>query len=103
MREREIKQLSTEEKYPVRQKRSVPILNELRACLDINIIVVPPRSALDKAMQYLHKQWDTLTIYTTDGRLSIDNNLCENVVRLLAYGQKILALCQLSGRRQCQC
>ena len=86
--EREIKQLSAEEKYTVRQKRSVPILIELRAWLDIHIIVVPPRSALGKAMQYLHKQWDKLTVYTTDERLRIDNNLCENAVRPFVMGRK---------------
>ena len=86
--EREIKQLSAEEKYTVRQKRSVPMLKELRAWLDINIIVVPPRSALGKAMQYLHKQWDKLTVYTADGRLRIDNNLCENAVRPFVMGRK---------------
>ena len=79
--EREIKQLSAEEKQSVRQARSVPILKELKLWLDTNIIVAPPRSMLGKAMSYLNKQWDKLTVYTTDGRLRIDNNLCENAVR----------------------
>jgi len=42
---------------------------------------VPPKSTLGKAMNYMNKQWDKLTVYITDGRLRIDNNLCENAVR----------------------
>ena len=39
-------------------------------------------------MNYLHKQWDKLNVYTTDGRLRIDNNLCENAVRPFVMGRK---------------
>jgi len=86
--EREIKLLSSDEIKSTRQTRSVPILNELKAWLDANMIVVPPRSTLGKAMNYLNKQWDKLTVYTTDGRLRIDNNLCENAVRPFVMGRK---------------
>ena len=86
--EREIKLLTSDEIKHARQARSVPVLNELKAWLDANIIVVPPRSTLGKAMNYLNKQWDKLTVYTTDGRLRIDNNLCENAVRPFVMGRK---------------
>lgn len=39
-------------------------------------------------MNYLNKQWDKLTVYTTDGRLRIDKNLCENTVRPFVMGRK---------------
>ena len=84
----EIKQLPAEQKQATREKRSVPILNELRTWLDTNIIVVPPRSTLGKAMNYLNKQKDKVTIYTTDGLLRIDNNHCENTVRSFMMGRK---------------
>ena len=86
--EREIKLLTIDEIKRVRQARSVPLLNELKTWLDTNIIIVPPRSTLGKAMNYLNKQWDKLTVYTTDGRLRIDNNLCENAVRPFVMGRK---------------
>lgn len=86
--EREIKLLSPEVIHHVRQTRSLPVLNELKQWLYTNIIVVPPRSTLGKAMQYLNKQWDKLTVYTTDGRLRIDNNLTENAVRPFVMGRK---------------
>ena len=64
------------------------MLTELRAWLDINLLVVPPKSTLGKVMNYLNKQWDKLTVYTTDGRLRIDNNLTENAVRPFVIGRK---------------
>ena len=72
----------------MRQSRSVPVLNELRSWLDINLLVVPPKSTLGKAMNYLHKQWDKFTVDATNGRLRIDNNLCENAVRPFMMGRK---------------
>jgi len=93
--EREIKHLSNEEIKRARQARSVPLLNELKTWLDTSIIVVPPRSALGKAMNYMNKQWDKLTVYTSDGRLRIDNNLCENAVRPFVMGRKSWLLCKL--------
>ncbi len=55
--------------------------------------LVPPQSTLGKAMGYLHKQWDKLTPYTTDGRLRIDNNLTENAVRPFVIGRKYFLFC----------
>ena len=86
--EREIKSLNHEERHKIRQRRSVPLLNEFRQWLDEHLPIVPPRSALRKAMQYAHKQWDKLTAYSQDGRLKIDNNLTENAIRPFSHRQK---------------
>ena len=61
--------------------------------LDQHIPIVPPRSALGKAMQYAHKQWPKLTVYTRDGRLRIDNNLTENAIRPFVIGRKNFLFC----------
>lgn len=34
------------------------------------------------------KQWRKLVVYIEDGRLNIDNNLCENAVRPFVMGRK---------------
>ena len=39
-------------------------------------------------MSYTLKQWDRLTRYTDDGRLSPDNNLAENAIRPFVIGCK---------------
>ena len=86
--ERETKHLSDDERQQVRQSRSVPVLEELRYWLDNHLFLVPPKSALGKAMYYLDKQWNKLKVYTRDGRLRIDNNLTENAIRPFVIGRK---------------
>ena len=39
-------------------------------------------------MKYMLKQWEKLIVYINDGRLNIDNNLCENAVRPFVMGRK---------------
>jgi transposase len=47
-----------------------------------------PQSPLGQALDYALGQWTTLTVYLEDGRLEIDNNLCENSIRPTAIGKK---------------
>ena len=47
-----------------------------------------PKSSLAKAVNYARNQWDALRCYTTDGRLTIDNNTCERTIRHQAIGRK---------------
>lgn len=91
--EREGKSFSNEERQSIRQQRSVPLLDDFRIWPDQHIPIVPPRSALGKAMQYAHKQWPKLTVYTRDGRLRIDNNLTENAIRPFVIGRKNFLFC----------
>jgi transposase len=47
-----------------------------------------PKSALGKAVTYARNQWAALRRYTSDGRLTIDNNVSERTLRLQAIGRK---------------
>jgi|GEM_PF-5039629 len=49
---------------------------------------VLPKSSTGKAVRYLLNNWKALNVFTTDGRLTIDNNLSERTVRALAIGRK---------------
>ena len=49
---------------------------------------VLPKSPMNQAIQYTLNQWDALGVYTTDGRLAIDNNASENALRRVALGRK---------------
>jgi len=49
---------------------------------------VLPKSPMGQAIQYVFNQWDALCVYTTDGRLAIDNNTSENPLRRVAVGRK---------------
>jgi len=91
--ERETKVLSAEERQRVRQERAIPLLADIRTWLDDHLPIVPPRSALGKAMNYAHKQWPKLIVYVEDGRLRIDNNLTENAIRPFVIGRKNFLFC----------
>jgi hypothetical protein len=51
-------------------------------------IQVPPKSAIAKALGYCIGRWQELKVYTTDGKLNIDNNPVENSIRPVAVGRK---------------
>jgi transposase len=91
--ERDIKTLPPAERLRIRALRSNPLLDDLRLWLDQKIPLVPPTSALGKAMNYAHKQWPKLIVYAEDGRLRMDNNLVENAIRPFVIGRKNFLFC----------
>jgi hypothetical protein len=47
-----------------------------------------PRSGMGVALNYTLNFWTLLGIYLEDGRVEIDQNLCENAIRPTALGKK---------------
>ncbi len=86
--EREIKQLTDNEKLTVRQQRTIPVLNKLKAWLDKHRAKIAKDSLTGKAMTYLYNQWEKLIAYCSDGQLSISNIQAENAIRPFAIGRK---------------
>ena len=86
--EREIKDQPHSERFTVRQLRSLPILEQLKSWMLENYKAVTPKSPIGIALHYSLERWDKLMIYTTDGKLEIDNNLVENAIRPVAVGRK---------------
>jgi transposase len=76
------------QRYELRQAESVTVLQSLHEWFKENIIQVVPKSLIGEAITYSLKRWEKLSIYTTDGKLEIDNNLVENVIRPVALGRK---------------
>lgn len=86
--ETKIKDEQEDTKYIVRQQESVPQLHKIRTWLDNTLHSTLPKGLLGKALSYLDKNWSKLTVYTEDGRLSIDNNPAENAIRPFVVGRK---------------
>jgi transposase len=86
--ERTIKHTSNEQRLATRQAQSVPILNKLHDWLVKNKPRVATDSLTDKAMTYLHNQWDKLNVYCTDGQLRISNIMAENAIRPFTVGRR---------------
>jgi transposase len=72
----------------VRAWQSRPILARLRRAMEVLRRRVLPKSLLGQAIDYALSRWEALTRYVDDGRLEIDNNLCENAIRPTAVGKK---------------
>jgi transposase len=72
----------------LRQRESVPILDRIEKYLAELKERMLPKSALGKAVNYARNQWAALRRYTTDGRLTIDNNVSERTLRLQAIGRR---------------
>ena len=90
----ELESVLREQKAPplareqVRQEHAIPILKEIKIELDKALPLIVPKSHFGKAISYAHKLWSKLEIYTTNGILEIDNNLCENSIRPSCLGKK---------------
>lgn len=80
--------LSDEQRYGLRQEQAVSVLQELHDWLLEQAAVVLPKSLIGKAVAYSLRRIKALSLYTTNGRLEIDNNLIENTIRPIAMGRK---------------
>ena len=82
------RELTPLDRQMLRQRESVPILDRIQEFLDKGSVRSLPKSALGKAITYARNQWNALRRYTSDGRLTIDNNVSERTLRLQAIGRK---------------
>jgi len=85
--EREIKELSTQEKYTQRQEQSIVQLEKLQDWLIKNQQKIAKGSLTRKAVDYTLNQWEKLTRYCEHGDLHISNILAENAIRPFAVGR----------------
>ena len=80
--------LTPSQRHALRMQTAKPIWDELRRWLDANLGAAPPGSLTGKAMNYLASEWPRLVRVLDDGRLELDNNLCENAIRPFVMGRK---------------
>jgi transposase len=79
---------SVERRQAVRQTQSKPLLEALHAWMLQQRRRLSGKSTLGKALQYALNRWDALARYVEGGRLSIDNNLSERLLRGIAVTRK---------------
>lgn len=84
----DVQNLSPEQRAALRGERCPVVLDKLKRWLLVNLEKEPPGSAFAKAIGYTVNQWTALTRFVADGRLDLDNNLCERQLRDVALGRK---------------
>jgi len=83
------KDYSPEQREQLRALESVPILNAIHKWLESPVVdEVLPKSDFAEALRYIRNHWSALSLYVEDGRIPIDNNLVEQLMKQVALGRK---------------
>lgn len=83
------KPLAAQERCALRERASRGVLARIRAYLDGEAASkVLPKSSFGEALNYLRNHWDALNVFVSDGRMPIDNNEVEQLMRQVALGRK---------------
>lgn len=75
--------LSPKERLSYHQTHSGTVMAELKQWLDRQIVdrLVEPNSGLGKAIEYLRKRWEPLTVFLRRPGAPLDNNVCEQALK----------------------
>lgn len=83
------KPLTADERRALRERESRRVLDRIRAYLASDAMAgVLPKSSFAEAVGYIRNHWDALNVYVTDGRMPIDNNEVEQLMKQVALGRK---------------
>jgi transposase len=86
--EAEIRGQEAETRRSVRQQRSTPLVNALKAWLESQLAAVSRKSTIAEAIRYGLGRWDGLVRFLDDGRIEIDSNVVERTIRPIALNRK---------------
>lgn len=98
--ETQIKDKTIDERYRIRQEKSLPLLAQFKTWLIKSEQQVIAKNDLSDAIQYCLNQWEKLQRYTLDGRLSIDNNRSERAIKSFVTGRKSWLFSQTANGAQ---
>lgn len=82
--------LSAEDRLHVHQMHSGPVMMALHAWLTVQLDEhrVEPNSGLGRAIRYLLKHWEPLTLFLRAPGVPLDNNVCERALRKAVLHRK---------------
>jgi hypothetical protein len=75
--------MSPEGRLLFHQQHSGPLMETLYSWIDTEIkdTNIEPNSGLGKAISYMHKRWNKLTLFLRVAGAPLDNNLCEQILK----------------------
>jgi transposase len=86
--EADIRGISPGQRLSARQTRSAPLVAAFGEWLQAERRKVSAKSRLGEKLTYIHNHWDGLQTFLTDGRVEIDNNRVENLIRPITLNRK---------------
>jgi len=96
------KDLSWQDRQALRARESTVVLESMRRWLaTLPLEQVLPKSDFAEALRYIRNHWEALNVYVHDGRIPIDNNSVEQLIKQVAMGRKAwLFVCSVAGGEQ---
>lgn len=96
------KDLSWQDRQALREREATVVLEAMRRWLDtVPLQDVLPKSDFAEALRYIRNHWKELNVYVRDGRVPIDNNSVEQLMKQVAMGRKAwLFVCSVAGGEQ---
>ena len=86
--EADIRGVSAGQRLSARKARTAPLVEDFRIWLADVRSRVSAKSRLGEKLGYIYRHWDGLQTFLTDGRVEIDSNAVENLVRPIALNRK---------------
>ena len=77
-----------EERLTARQQQSAPLVADFRLWLSKQRSRISTKSRLGEKLACIHRHWDGLQIFLTDGRVEMDTNPVENTIRPITLNRK---------------
>jgi transposase len=86
--EADIRGISPGQRLSARQARTAPLVAAFGEWLQAQRRKISGKSRLGEKLAYIHNHWDGLQTFLTDGRVEIDSNRVENLIRPIALNRK---------------
>ena len=86
--EADIRGISPGQRLSARQTRSAPLVAAFGDWLQAQRRKISAKSRLGEKLTYIHNHWGGLQTFLTDGRVEIDNNRVENLIRPITLNRK---------------
>ncbi|WP_299657159.1 IS66 family transposase [uncultured Jannaschia sp.] len=86
--EAEIRGMGPGQRLSARQARTAPLVAAFGEWLQEQRLRVSAKSRLGEKLAYIHHHWDGLQTFLRDGRIEIDSNGVENLIRPIALNRK---------------
>jgi transposase len=84
----EARELSPDQRLGLRKAKSAPLVAELKAWLEVEVMKVLPKSPMGEAIRYALGQWRALGQFLGDGEVPLDTNAIERLLRGVAVSRK---------------
>lgn len=96
------KNFSWQDRQALRERESTVVLKAMKRWLDsLPLQDVLPKSDFADALRYIRNHWKALNVYISDGRIPIDNNSVEQLMKQVAMGRKAwLFVCSVAAGEQ---